>query len=662
MPVTSRDARITRWQVALASLALAASVAWILHAALFDPDVPFLTHTGDPDWIGALDPVNRDAIVVDPNDVPRTTFVRRFALDALPPQARLSVRALGDLELRINERVVDASPPDGSWKRVTQVDVAAALVRGENEIRAAVANPRGPALLQLRLPGVVETDAAWQAIGDDGRVRETARATDVRVDPQSLGVPGTGAVLVRRAAVLGLLFALGAIGCVAVGRSLPDAVRERAPEWVLAAGTGFALLVYGLRSTSLPVLMGFDIVGHLAYVDFLLEGRGLPLATDGGSMYHPPLGHAVIALVAALSDVSRDDAAARTLYRLPTFLASVGNVWMAWAVARRLLAGDVLRQALAVGFAALLPMNLYMGAYVSNEPLHAFAVSVSLWAACGLLLTHRVRPGPVAGLCVALAAAILTKFTALLAVPIAAFFLAAKTWGVDRTSALRALAWGGGVLLGTALLGGWFYLRTWLRLGRPVVGNWDLPGGPLWWEQPGFHTPAYYTSFGQALSHPFFAGYASFWDGVYSTFWGDGLASGMARLATRHDAWSWEFMTAAYWLAFPATLLLGVGFARAVGFALRGDGLRRRLAMSLLLVFLYAVSFALLAITLELPYYAQAKAFYALSAIVPISIVAGLGLAWPLERLRGPRWLPVRMLYCGWLTSLAGSIVLTFLG
>jgi hypothetical protein len=65
---------------------------------------------------------------------------------------------------------------------------------------------------------------------------------------------------------------------------------------------------------------------------------------------------------------------------------------------------------------------------------------------------------------------------------------------------------------------------------------------------------------------------------------------------------------------------------------------------------------------LELPYYAQAKAFYLLSAIVPLSLVASLGLAWLLETASSPRWVALRMIYCGWLATLAGALVLAFLG
>ncbi len=657
---------ISRWQLALALAAVAASAAWIVDATLRNPNIPFLPAVDDPEWIGVHAPTDTDAIQVDRRNVPSYTFSTRFALDAVAPNTVVRTRSLGKLELRINGALVWKSDPTTSWKREAVASVAELLRSGDNEIHARVSNARGPALLQLRLEDgdrrILETDSSWRAIGPGSRSFDSVRASDTRLDPQSSSLPGSGAIRVRHAAALGLFFALGALGHLAIRRRLSERALARAPEAVLALATLFWLLVYMFKSTSLPVLMGFDIVGHLAYIDFLREQGALPLATDGGSMYHPPLGHALIAGLAGLFDLAREEPASRWLYRLPTFLAGLGNVWAVWFVARRLFDRDPLRTSLAVGFAGLLPMNVYMSAYVSNEPLHSFLVSVSLCIACVLLLTPGAARSRVAGLSVALGLAILTKFTALIAVPIVGLFLAAKLWIVDRATPLRALTTSAAMGVGVAAVGGWVYLRNWRHFGRPVVGNWDLPGDLTWWEQPGFHTADYYTSFGQSLSHPFFAGYASFWDGVYSTFWGDGLVAGMLRLSTRHDAWNYDFMTASYWLAFPATLALMLGFVRALRFCVAGSDLRRRLAMSMLVVFLYAACFALLAITFQLPYYAQAKAFYLLSAIVPLCLIAALGLGWVFERFSEPRWFFVQTIYCGWLGCLAGALILSFLG
>jgi hypothetical protein len=645
------------------------SAIWIIDSALRDPKVPFLSRglSSGPKWITPYSAIQTDAIWIDLEHVPAFTFVKRFDLDVVPPAAHVWLRAVGPATLSINDNTLWTSDPERSWKLDSDLDASAALVRGENEIRVVTGNPRGPALLQLALldgrdEPIVETDPSWRAIGPARQPLQTVHADDTRIDPQSFATPSTVSSIADKAGVLSLLFLLGAALDPILRANLNGRRLARAPEAVLAAATLFWILVFVLRATSLPVGTGFDVAGHLKYIDFILERHALPKATDGWSMYHPPLAHIVTAAIVGSLDVARNDAAARWLYRLPMFLSGLGNVWATWFTARLLFVGDPLRVSLATGFAALLPMNLYMSAYVSNEPLHAFLVSLSLCLTCALLVRPAKPPAWMAALSVSLGLAILTKFTALIAVPVATGFVGLRQWIVLRAPLARALAVAAAVASGAAAIGGWVYANNLIQFGRPVVGNWNLPGTRIWWQQPGFHTLDYYTSFGQALYKPFFSSRASFWDGVYSTLWGDGLAAGVIRLAARHDAWNYDYMTAGYLLALPATVLLVAGFGRAVRFALSDGDLGRRLAMSLLVAFLYTGSFALFAVTFELPFYAQAKAFYLLSTIVALSVVAALGMAWTYESLGDSKWMPLRMIYSGWLCTLGGAVVLSFLG
>jgi hypothetical protein len=665
------DRSLTRAQLAAFAAVVLVAAAWLVDAAVRNPDVPFVRQAGGPDWIMANTPVDSNAIRVDLDHVPHVTFTRRFELDEVPDSAHIRARALREAEYFLNgKRLTLHGQAAGSWKRPSVLSAAEGLQRGENELRVRVRNPRGPALLQLRLESLdgtlrIETDARWLALlsAEPGPILvDTMKAIDTRPHPQSRSGPVTSQKFAKHAGALSLCFVLSSLLYLVLGRVLPSEARTRMPEFTLTAVSVFWIAVYAAKTSQLPVLMGFDIVGHLEYIDFLRERRALPLATDGWSTYHPPLAHLVTALLLGPIDLLRENAAARWLVRLPTLAAGLGNVWVVYFAARRLFRRDALRTSLAIAFAGLLPMNVYMSAYVSNEPLNSFLVSLSLLLACNLLLRSELEPSRIAALAGTLGLAILTKFTALIAVPLVAVFAAAKVWLQDGRRFARGAAVAAGLLVGTGLVGGWWYLRNWLLLGRPVVGNWDLPGNAAWWEQPGFHTLSYYTSFGSSLQYPFFAGYQSFWDGVYSTFWGDGLVAGMIRLGTRHTAWNYDFMMLGYWLALPATGLLILGFGRGLRFCVRADGLERRIAMSLLLAFLSTLSFALLAITLRLPYYAQAKAFYMLSGILPLALVASLGLAWIPERLSAPRWLPLRVLYSGWLGTLAFVIVMSFLG
>jgi hypothetical protein len=153
---------------------------------------------------------------------------------------------------------------------------------------------------------------------------------------------------------------------------------------------------------------------------------------------------------------------------------------------------------------------------------------------------------------------------------------------------------------------GWFYARNLAEFGRPLVGNWDLPSPDrIWWSAPGFHTPQYYLRFGESLVRPFYSGFVSFWDALYSTFWGDGFVAGRAGVRARHLAWNYQLMAAGYAFALPATaLLLVLGPPPALA-ALRersrSDG--RRSASS------WCVrrwGSALFYVTLVLPYHGQA--------------------------------------------------------
>jgi hypothetical protein len=362
----------------------------------------------------------------------------------------------------------------------------------------------------------------------------------------------------------------------------------------------------------------------------------------------------------ALFDVPREAFSGQIVYRLIPFASGLANVVLTYLLARRLFSGDSMKVCFAVAIAGLLPMNLYMSAYVSNEQLHAAWMSTSILLACNLILARDVRVVPSLALGGVLGLALLTKFTSLLLAPVVLFFVAFKSWAVDRNPFGRAVGIAAAPAGVTAAVAGWYYLRNWLHFGKPVVGNWDATGDVTWWEQPGYHSVAYFTHFGESLRHPFFAGFSSFWDGIYSTLWGDGLVAGMIRVATRHDAWNYDYMAVGYLLALPATAVLVVGYGLALREALTETDMNRRCALSMLTALLFVMGFALVRVVISLPYYAQAKAFYAIAVIAPLSLVAAIGFTSVARWLADPRWAFLRPLYFGWIATLFGVFVLTF--
>ncbi|MBW2391071.1 MAG: hypothetical protein JRG89_21935, partial [Deltaproteobacteria bacterium] len=172
----------------------------------------------------------------------------------------------------------------------------------------------------------------------------------------------------------------------------------------------------------------------------------------------------------------------------------------------------------------------------------------------------------------------------------------------------------------------------------------------------------YYLGFGEVFRHPFFAGFYSFWDGLYSTFWGDGLLAGMVHVGTRHLQWNYDYMTLGYWTALPATAAIVLGAGRLIERAFLDDSLRFRIAASFMFLVMVVLLSSLFIVTFRVPYYAQAKAFYVLGATLPLSIAAASGLAIVDEALQSTRAMPLRVVFHAWLGTAAAVVVLTYLG
>jgi hypothetical protein len=586
--------------------------------------VPFLWPDSGPGWWMAPGPVNAELQQWGREAAPRTRFSRRFTLDAAPAQAEVEVRALGSFVLRVN----GTEPPDArgdgrNWRRVRRVDVAPLLRAGENELAVEVENRHGPALLSLRARWIAESNG-WPEgfeVEQDGRpLGRAVVADDTRRNPASLAVETPAQGLVRSAPTLALLALLGALAFEAGRRWLSPAGLAGLPGAALMLACLAWAWLFVAKIVRIPLFVGFDARHHLAYVDFLRERLAVPLATDGWSTFHPPLFYALAALLAPLG--------ASALHALP-WIGGLGSVFVTHSLAQRLYPGDARVGLLAVLFAAALPVNLYSSAYFGNESFHALLAGLALLAGVDALLAERTRAAQAALLGLWLGLAALTKFTALAIAPVALFFLACKLVAIERAEPARTarrVALCAGVLLAVC---GWYYARNVVHFGTPIAGNWGrLAGSHTWWQQPGFHTPAWYLHFGESLRHPYLAGFVSFADGAYSTFWGDGGVAGRVNPDQRHPFWHHDLVSATYWTGLAGTALLAFGALRWLRRAL-GDRTapRERAALSFLLTACYAVAFSLLTLTASLPYFAQAKGSYALCLIAPLALCFADGAA-----------------------------------
>lgn len=664
-----RESTLTRLQIASLALIAIFCCAAVINESQFAEEAPFLTHGNGAPWIGYPFVPSSNAVPIDRVNTPAFTFTKSFEIDDEPGSAVLTARGLASLDLSLNGATLLWDPPLDSWRDVVEVDVSDKLHAGTNHVRARVRNASGPSLLQLAIRGdafEVKTDRTWEVTSPGAIAAKAGFADDTQLFHEAFLMPNTQDVVARNGLVLGALFLFFA-GLSRLLSSRTDRSDMRhLPALVVSVVTIYWLVVFAMKMSKLPVLMGFDIPAHLAYLDHVLEFHTLPDPTQGWSSYHPPLFYLLTSAFVTMGDVARDSAAGQVVYRLVSFMSGLTIVWSTHYFALRFFRGDPIKTSLATAFAGLLPMNLYASAYVSNESLLAALLSLAMFFACTSIFRTRTTPLQIVSIGAALGLAIATKFSGLALVPVVAGIVAVKIWALEgegeSLAARRGLSAFFGMMIMVALVGGWFYLRNYLEYGEWVIWNVNLPGVTSWWESPGFHTWSYYLSFGESLRHPFYAGFHSFWDGIYSTLWGDGLLAGMIRSGTRHPYWNYDYVTLGYLAALPITLAILIGVGSLFAGAFRDDSLNMRIASSFVVVVIFILFFSLLIVTFRVPYYAQAKAFYILGVTVPLSIAAATGIAFIDEKLRSRAGDLFRTAFHGLLGTVLVVFVSSFLG
>lgn len=654
-----------RLQGAGALALLAVSLGLFARQCVCDPRIPFVVQDPDAPWImfplkptGLMGLADRDAL-------PVTSFLRRFELEAEPPaDAELRVRALRHFQVRLNGEPLELPAAEqAQWRGVRRVELAGRLRKGSNELRVDVTNATGPAMLALRIDGLASpllSDGGWRVSSDGGPWKPALVVDASRGNPSAFAMPTPAEAMLARGDTLLALFVVSAALFLFSQARRGHWLAGHAPRLLLLLllGVWLALLA---RSLEIPTNVGFDAHHHVEYVEFLREQHRLPLATDGWMMFHPPGYYLPTALLVELQEHLAPGG--RLGWKLLGWLAGLSTGLLCGALGARACGAGTREAGFALGFGALVPMNLYISSYVTNESLHTALACALVLLTAAMLRDAEASTRRVLAWAAVVGLAVLTKYTAWIVASVAGFFLVARWWLVERAPTavvVRRLAIAAAVVLALA---GWFTLRNLLHFGQPFPLNVDLPGETKqWWSQPGYYTPAFFTSFGSVLAHPFLAGYHSAWDSFYSTLWGDGQLGGQVVAALRHPFWDWQLMAAVYWLALPATLLLVFGALRSLALAFRSADPGLRALHSFLLTLAYALVVSVLFMTLRQQDYGQAKAFYAMASVAPLAVFFALGCGGADRWLeaRGALW--ARSLLYGWLGSFAGAVALTFAG
>ena len=596
-----------------------AGLTWLCRR---DPGINFLPPDKRAEWIffpSAVDAKARGVADLD------TLFRREFTLQRSTPRALLSIRAAKQVQLTINDQKVDLVA-NHNWKDTSTVDASGLLRDGSNTIEARVFNDNGPPALWLSLTGdqlSLRSDQNWIASFAGSAWRGAALATSPRFPGRGNSIDSSERTLTALTKVWPLWLLFGAVALVfCVGGNWWLHRRSINADWTTAVIVfGFAslwLILFWHNAQILPDASGFDALHHLNYIKYLQEHHSLPLPAQGVEMFQPPLYYFVSAVVLSLFHLSTTDPSAILVLRALTMLFGIAQVVLVFASLRLIFPGRPNLQLIGAGVAAFLPMHLYVSHYPTNETLTGVLVSASIYLALRTVTsgTSSWQSYNVLGLL--MGAALLTKATAILAVPFIVLALA-RQLACARASAAKWTTTLGSMVVIAALTCSWHYLRV-SKFGSPLVGGWDPVTGLFWWQDDGQRTISYFLRFGESLIRPLFSVTASFMDGLYSTLWGDGLCSGVSDLLSR-PPWNYDLMCAGYLLSLLPTAFVLIGAVTALAQLFRD----LRSDVFIMVGLCLTLAMALVYFNLKVPCYASVKAFYGLCAVIPLGFFVATG-------------------------------------
>jgi len=637
--------------------------AWLWWSACTNHAIPYLPRRSPAQWIVyplPFSPAERHRVELE------TTFRQEFLVSEASSQAELSLCAFTRCSLALNG--VPVSLPlvsQGNWKKPLTVEVSKLLKPGQNKIEITVYNESGPPALWLALRGkglAIFSDAAWEASCAGAVWRHARLAREPAGILKGSAIDGGERLSSSLAAQWPALVWFAFISASLLAGGCWWFKRAKGSKQTYGSGmfadpaaaclVGIILLwvlLFLHNADVMPRIIGFDTQGHLDYINYIQERGSLPLADEGITMYNPPLYYLMAATVLGACGLRTADFAGVVVLRYLALLIGIAQLLLVGRALRLVFPRQSGRQVIGLLLAGLLPAQLYLSHYITNEVLSGVLVTATLYACLRALQDEVPSPKRFATVGALMGLALLTKFTTVLVVPFVVGAIALRLFQTAPRDVRLWLRTTGVTVLTFVVVCGWHYARVWVHFGRPFVGNWEPGSGQFGWQDPGYRTGSYFLGFGESLGHPLFSGQASFADAIYSTWWGDGYCGGVSGLMLR-SPWNYELMTVGYLLALLPTLLIGVGALISLGRFIRnptGEGL-------LLNGLAWAFVAALFHMALKFPTYALIKAFYGLLIILPVCAFGALG--WDFfARRRTILWLALSVAVGIWALGSFGS-------
>ena len=619
--------RVRRIAVAFFFSGVTAIALWLCWRCRHDPAIRFLPKEGPATWIVYPNPPDILAHpITNSNGSAVGIFRRSFFLEQGPTDAQLQIRALETFSVRINGEEA-RGPTSLHWKEITRFSVGSALRSGTNQIEISVTNRAGPPLLWLSLTAGNEqivSDRGWEASLAEAIWQPVQLADKPRsFRPGDLLREETSLVeSLRRKSVTH-------VGCflLTLGITLFARRWKETPQWRLTAREaqrlGLGLLIAGWvvlfihNANQLTVRHGFDSSSHLSYIKSIQERHGLPQADEQWETHQQPLYYL---FAAGLLEIVQWDSATPMgilFLRIVSMLFGIGQILLVFASLLLVFADELKRPLIGAAMAAFLPAHIYHAHYVTNETFFALLASGVFYLTLRVLRSERSHPLWLGALGLCLGAALLSKLTAVLLVPVV--FVALTVKAIEHRAVWKqwfgAITLCGGICL---LVAGWYFWPMWQSGGPWSQSRWAYGIG--WWQEDGYRTAGYYFRFGESLFRPLFSGFHSFWDGIYSTLWGDGLCGGATSVDFR-PPWNYELLALGYWLALLPTTAMLIASGRTLWNLVRHPAPEWLLLFGAVLLFAPALFY----FSLVGPGASQVRASFGLMLLVPFCALFALG-------------------------------------
>jgi Dolichyl-phosphate-mannose-protein mannosyltransferase len=634
-----------------ALLAVALAIGLRCFQLANDPRVFFLANEEGAEWIRAPAPFSMGLY---PDVQPVTIFETTFTTTTPVSDARLTVRAFRRAAVALDTALIDRGAKDfGDWKEPRSLALPNPLPAGRHVLRIVVTNRDAVCCLLAYCPQLgIRTGPGWEATPSRQPTAPAAAAADVRL-PEMVGeFPRVVQAIRGVAPWLAAIFCLSFLWTVWSRRGWrlsPTLLR-----WVLIAAW-IALAANNIGKV--PPDIGYDVAAHYEYIEYIVHARSLPLATQGWQMFQPPLFYLLAAPWFALFRSHFDDEFVVKALRFLPLLCGLAQIEIAFRAARAAFPEKEDLQAIALTVAGLMPMQIYISMVIGNEPL-AGCLTAAVVLMCFLLLAEPTRPRRprfFVGLGFLWGLALLSKVTPVLLAPLVALVViwqgrqearpsvAAKPQRNRKETRADGGTWGRGlmrlgiVVAACGVTAGWFFVRNWIYLGRPVIFGGTPESGFFWWQDPSYRTWNQLTRFGTALVHPVYSGCWSLWDSLYSTQWLDGFVSGTSTIP-KGVPWNLHWMEAGSWLG-----LVPVGLMLCGALGSWRSGPRAILIFAVAAIATYIA--AIVDLYVRLPIYSTAKATYSLGLLPCYAVLAAAGAA-PFVRFRIPRAILFAALSC----------------